>query len=147
MVNYIFTREVEASKIHSIKSDQEDDRPIPYRGWVLVLENDKEIPVSREWQSINRAKLGSWLVLDSLTGEMQVVHDAAFERDYKPVAVPVKVPAEVPDPFATFEDVARPLIQWVNDHANPHSHVIITCDSATMAGDLVSFQTDDYLKD
>lgn len=48
---------------------------------------------------------------------------------------------------ATFEDVTRPLIEWLSIHANPHTHVILTSSRAVMVEDVLSFETEDYLKD
>jgi len=46
-----------------------------------------------------------------------------------------------------FEQLARPLIKFLNDNFGPHAHIIITTDSAEIASGLCAFATDDYIKD
>ena len=45
-----------------------------------------------------------------------------------------------------FEDLARPLIKWLNDNHNPHTTLIITTrDAEVLSGEMV-FSTNEYLK-
>ena len=46
-----------------------------------------------------------------------------------------------------FELFARPLIQFLNDHTNPHTSIIITTTSAEVVVGVCAFQTEEYVKD
>jgi hypothetical protein len=48
----------------------------------------------------------------------------------------------------SFEAVARPLIQWLNDNVHPHHTVIVTPTSAELlAGECSTGHILDYVKD
>lgn len=46
-----------------------------------------------------------------------------------------------------FEQLARPLIQFLNEHANPHTSIIITTTDAEVVFGVCAFTTTDYVKD
>lgn len=48
---------------------------------------------------------------------------------------------------ATFEAVTRPVIQWMNDNAHPHSAAVIDQTSAALTAEEIVYGTNDYLKD
>ena len=48
---------------------------------------------------------------------------------------------------ATFEAVTRPVIQWLNDNAHPHSAVVIDQTSAALTAEEIVYGTNDHLKD
>lgn len=51
------------------------------------------------------------------------------------------------DDQKSFEEKVRPLIEWLAEHANPHSSVIVTStDAELLTGEMV-VKTDEYLKD
>lgn len=47
----------------------------------------------------------------------------------------------------TFEEVAKPLIQWLNENANPHASVIVDCTSAVLFTGEIAVNTKEFLKD
>ena len=47
----------------------------------------------------------------------------------------------------TFEEVCRPLMEWLTTNKHPHTKVIVESDSAEMVEGVVCFKTDDYLRD
>lgn len=48
---------------------------------------------------------------------------------------------------AEFNELARPLIKWLNDNYHPHAVAIIAVDSAAVMEGHISFSTDDFIKD
>lgn len=48
---------------------------------------------------------------------------------------------------AEFERLARPLIKWLNDNANPHAHIVVTPTSAEVSIGEIAFFTQDYVRD
>ena len=46
-----------------------------------------------------------------------------------------------------FEKIARPLIKFLNNNFHPHVTVIVTNTSAEITEGIISFVTDEYLKD
>jgi hypothetical protein len=48
---------------------------------------------------------------------------------------------------ASFEAAAKPLIQWLNENANPHASVIVDCTSAELLTGEISVYTKEFLKD
>jgi hypothetical protein len=49
--------------------------------------------------------------------------------------------------FETFEELAKPLIEWINKRKNPHTKIIIDSMSAEVVDGQHGFHTDEYLKD
>ena len=47
----------------------------------------------------------------------------------------------------TFEEVARPMIKWINDNCDPHATVTTDCNHAELLEGVASFRTKDYWKD
>lgn len=47
----------------------------------------------------------------------------------------------------SFEAVTKPLIQWLNENANPHASVIVDCTSAVLFTGEISVNTKEFLKD
>lgn len=47
----------------------------------------------------------------------------------------------------TFEDAAKPLIQWLNENATPHASVIVDCTSAVLFTGEIAVNTKEFLKD
>lgn len=47
----------------------------------------------------------------------------------------------------SFEVAAKPLIQWLNENANPHASVFIDCTSAELFTGEISVNTKEFLKD
>lgn len=48
---------------------------------------------------------------------------------------------------AEFQELAKPLIKWINDNTNPHAVIIIECDSARLLYGEYGFPTDEYILD
>lgn len=46
-----------------------------------------------------------------------------------------------------FNEVVKPVIEWINNNANPHAKIIIECDSAELVQGFQSITTDEFLKD
>jgi len=46
-----------------------------------------------------------------------------------------------------FEDLTKPLIEWLNNNSNPHAHILIDNRSAELSEGVCSVVTDEYLKD
>ncbi|MDI7146781.1 hypothetical protein [Klebsiella pneumoniae] len=49
--------------------------------------------------------------------------------------------------YGTFKAASRPLIQWLNENANPHTSVIVDCTGAELLTGEVAFKTKEFLKD
>ena len=47
----------------------------------------------------------------------------------------------------SFEDLARPLIKWINDNANPHAVILIDATSAVLYSGEKSITTEEFIKD
>ncbi|WP_426786430.1 hypothetical protein [Salmonella enterica] len=47
----------------------------------------------------------------------------------------------------TFQRIANPLIQWLNENSNPHAIILIDPTSATLHTGEIGFSTEEYLKD
>lgn len=47
----------------------------------------------------------------------------------------------------TFEEVVRPVIEWLATNKHPHTKIIIQNDRAELFEGVVSFLTNDYIKD
>ena len=46
-----------------------------------------------------------------------------------------------------FEQATRPLMKWLSDNCHPHVCVIVDCSRAELNEGVVSFVTEDYVKD
>jgi len=46
-----------------------------------------------------------------------------------------------------FEKASAPLIKFLNDHANPHSTVIVTTMVAELLSGEIVYNTDEFVKD
>lgn len=44
-------------------------------------------------------------------------------------------------------EAAKPLIRWINENCHPHVRVLVECDGARVSEDLVSVQTEEFIKD
>lgn len=49
--------------------------------------------------------------------------------------------------YDTFKAAAKPLIQWLNENANPHASVIVDCTGAELLTGEIAFNTKEFLKD
>ena len=49
--------------------------------------------------------------------------------------------------YDTFKAAAKPLIQWLNENANPHASVIVDCTSAELLTGEIAVNTKEFLKD
>ncbi|WP_162837201.1 hypothetical protein [Serratia marcescens] len=49
--------------------------------------------------------------------------------------------------IAAFEEAAKPLIKWLAENVHPHHTVIVTSTSAELLEGVVSFPTNEFLKD
>ena len=49
--------------------------------------------------------------------------------------------------YDTFKDASKPLIQWLNENANPHASVIVDCTSAELLTGEIAVNTKEFLKD
>lgn len=49
--------------------------------------------------------------------------------------------------YDTFKAAAKPLIQWLNENANPHASVIVDCTSAVLFTGEIAVNTKEFLKD
>ena len=52
-----------------------------------------------------------------------------------------------PDQVEEFQKLAKPLIEWLNNNANPHTMIVIDCDSAQVLIGEASIQTDEFVRD
>ena len=48
---------------------------------------------------------------------------------------------------AEFEELSRPLIKFLNDNFDPHTQICIDTDHSEIVSGLMSFRTEDYIKD
>ncbi|WP_318371996.1 hypothetical protein [Enterobacter sp.] len=48
---------------------------------------------------------------------------------------------------ASFEDVVKPVIKWLNENSNPHASVIIDSTSAELVTGEIGIHTEEFLKD
>lgn len=46
-----------------------------------------------------------------------------------------------------FEELARPLIKFLNDHGHPHMHITITNEHAELSEGVCAFSTTEYWRD
>lgn len=51
------------------------------------------------------------------------------------------------DPYKDMESVVRPVINWLNDNANPHAIIVIDGTSAVLYSGEKSVLTDEFIKD
>jgi len=51
------------------------------------------------------------------------------------------------DQFEEFKRLSDPLVKWINDNMDPHSMIIIDCDSAKLMDGVASHVTTQYIKD
>jgi len=51
------------------------------------------------------------------------------------------------DKYKSLEEVARPLIKWINDNANPHAIIVIDGSSAVLYSGEKSVLTEEFIKD
>lgn len=49
--------------------------------------------------------------------------------------------------YYTFKAASKPLIQWLNENANPHASVIVDCTSAVLFTGEIAVNTKEFLKD
>lgn len=49
--------------------------------------------------------------------------------------------------YDTFKAASKPLIQWLNENANPHASVIVDCTGAELLTGEIAFNTKELLKD
>lgn len=50
-------------------------------------------------------------------------------------------------PDKTFEEIVRPLMEWLANHHHPHTTIILTSTHAELVEGLIGFTTNDYIKD
>jgi hypothetical protein len=48
---------------------------------------------------------------------------------------------------ASFEEVARPVVEWLNNNCHPHVTVVITTTGAELSEGVCAFYTMEYVKD
>ena len=46
-----------------------------------------------------------------------------------------------------FEKLAKPLVKWLNENGNPHSIIVIECDSARVYDGECSSPVSEFIKD
>lgn len=46
-----------------------------------------------------------------------------------------------------FKKASEPLIKWLNENTDPHSKVIVECDSAELVSGEMSHRTTEFIKD
>ncbi|EOE2911575.1 hypothetical protein ACQ0ND_002766 [Klebsiella pneumoniae] len=68
--------------------------------------------------------------------------DGTQEEQTKPLS-PVKARYN----YDTFKTASKPLIQWLNENANPHASVIVGCTGAELLTGEIAFNTKEFLKD
>lgn len=51
------------------------------------------------------------------------------------------------DQRKTFEQVARPLMKWVNENCHPYVTVVVDCTSAELSEGVCCVRTEDYIRD
>lgn len=49
--------------------------------------------------------------------------------------------------MAEFKELAKPLIKFLNDNFNPHTHIEISTNHAELLSGEMSFTTDEFIKD
>ena len=52
-----------------------------------------------------------------------------------------------PQKMKEFEELSAPLIEWLNKNYNPHSKIIIYCDSAEVVGGEMYIINESFIKD
>jgi hypothetical protein len=52
-----------------------------------------------------------------------------------------------PEKIAEFEEVAKHLMKFLNDHFHPHTMVIVTPTSAELVEGIAAIQTFEFVKD
>jgi hypothetical protein len=45
------------------------------------------------------------------------------------------------------EEIARPMIKWINDNCDPHATILIDCESVALSEGAVRVIVQDYIKD
>ncbi|MCW9169206.1 hypothetical protein [Klebsiella pneumoniae] len=68
--------------------------------------------------------------------------DGTQEEQAKPLS-PVKGRYN----YDTFKTASKPLIQWLNENANPHASVIVDCTGAELLTGEIAFNTKEFIKD
>lgn len=63
------------------------------------------------------------------------------------MAPPADAPDDPPKNGTEFEQLAKPLIKWLNENANPHSHIIIDSTSAEVVVGVMATCTTEFLRD
>jgi hypothetical protein len=51
------------------------------------------------------------------------------------------------DRLNKFKELARPLVKFINDEFDPHTEIVIDCDSARILSGEYSVPIKDYIKD
>lgn len=46
-----------------------------------------------------------------------------------------------------FEQLAKPLVKWLNENGNPHSMIVVECDSAKVYGGECGVPISEFIKD
>lgn len=46
-----------------------------------------------------------------------------------------------------FEEIAKPLIKWLNDNCHPHCSVLVDSTSAELVEGVACINTDEFLRD
>lgn len=47
----------------------------------------------------------------------------------------------------SFEEIVKPVIEWLNKNANPHAKIVIDTVSANLLHGHIGFYTEEFLKD
>ena len=47
----------------------------------------------------------------------------------------------------SFNEASKPLIKWMNERLHPHAYVIVDQTGSELVEGVVSFRTEEYLKD
>lgn len=49
--------------------------------------------------------------------------------------------------ISELEELAKPVMKWINDNCRPHVKVIVDCDSAEIVEGVALVKTDEFIKD
>lgn len=49
--------------------------------------------------------------------------------------------------YADFDEVMKPVIEWINNNSNPHAVIVIDSNSAVLYSGEKSIVTDEFIKD
>lgn len=99
-----------------------------------------EVFHGNSWSECEILYCGKYHVVVKI-GNFEGAYDVGVAK-FRPLTKPVFDVAE-----NSFEDLARPLIKWINDNANPHAVILIDATSAVLYSGERSINTEEFIRD